>query len=78
MNWTVFGLDLAISLSIAWFIARPVNMEQRIAVWGLFFIVSLGAAIASEGVQTWRSVVIFTLPLAALATYTSFVLWQME
>jgi hypothetical protein len=78
MNWTVFGLDMAISLSIAWFIARPSNLVQAISVWGVFFIVSLGAAIASEGVQTWRSVVIFTLPLAALATYTSIVLWQME
>ena len=78
MNWTVFGFDLAISLSIAWFIARPINMVQRVAFYALVFIASLGAAIASEGMESWRSIMICALPLAAIATYTSIVLFQMQ
>ena len=78
MNITVFGLNLAISLTIAWFIARPSNWEQRATAWLIYFIVSLGVGIVSEGVEVWRVVVISTLSLSGMATYSAFNLWYIE
>jgi len=78
MNWTALGFNLFISLSVAWFIARPTGWRQRLELWVLYFFVSIAASAASEGMPVWRSVVIYTLPLAGMAAYTSIVMVQMQ